>query len=82
MTALQILKGSFNKKEALDLITEIIHVKVRFHEDKINKTTNEEDIKIREQRIKQLQKDLYEARNLIEKQKSSINLNGSITINN
>lgn len=81
MTTLQILKGSFNKKEAIDLITEIINIKVKYQEEKINGTINEEDIKMREQRIKHLQNELHKARSIIEKQTEPINLDGHININ-
>jgi len=81
MTTLQILKGSFNKKEAIDLITEIINIKVKYQEEKINGTINEEDIKMREQRIKHLQNELHKARSIIDKQTEPISLDGHININ-
>jgi hypothetical protein len=33
----------------------MIHVKINYHESKINKSSNEEDIEMREERIKLLQ---------------------------
>lgn len=79
---IQLIKGEFIATDALDLITKMIHIKIRYHEDKILKENNEEDIKMRERKIKQLQKDLYEARNKIEKNNSKINLSGQINFNN
>jgi len=77
---INLLNGSFSRKESLDLITKMIHVKVKFHEDKIASTENEEDIKMRETRIRQLQKELYEVKNLIESSKGNINLTGEINL--
>lgn len=62
---LQLIKGSFTQTEAIELISQMINVKIKFHEHKIENSHNEEDIKMREQRIKQLQKDLSEARQQI-----------------
>lgn len=76
----QLLKGSFTKDEAVSLLTRMADVKIKFHEDKIHTTSNEEDVKMRENRIKQLQKDLYEARLYIEKQNGRIELNSEINL--
>jgi hypothetical protein len=66
---IQLLKGNFTQSEALDILTQLIHIKIKFHESKIEKSDNEEDIKMRENRIKQLLQDFYEAKQLIIKQK-------------
>jgi len=79
---IELIKGEFIATDALDLITRMIHVKIRYHEDKILKENNEEDIKMREKKIKQLQKDLYDARNAIEKNKNKITLTGQLNFNN
>jgi hypothetical protein len=55
---LQLIKGTFQKNEAWDLIQKMIGLKIQYHEEKITSTMNEEDIKMRESRIKQLQKEL------------------------
>lgn len=57
-----LMKGTFSKEDAFVLITKIVDVKIKYHEEKISKSDNEEDIKMRENRIKQLQKSLYDAR--------------------
>ena len=72
---------SLNSK-AFDLITKMIHVKIKYHEDKILKDNSEEDIKMREAKIKQLQKDLYNTRNSMENNKSKIKLQAQINFNN
>lgn len=76
---IQLLKGNFTQSEALDLLTQLVHVKIKFHESKIEKSDNEEDIKMRENRIKQLFQDFYEAKQLILKQKQC-DLNAEIII--
>ena len=63
----QLIKGHFSTKEAIELVTQMVHVKIKFQESKIQNASSEEDIKMRESRIKQLQKDLYEMKNVIEK---------------
>ena len=63
---MQLIQGKFSAQEAIEIVTQLIHVKVKFHESKIQLDRSEDDIKMRERRIKQLQKDLYEFRNLID----------------
>lgn len=59
---IQLIQGQFNMHEAFDIITQMIQVKIKYHEGKINNTENEEDIKNREAKIIRLQKELYEIR--------------------
>jgi uncharacterized protein (DUF342 family) len=75
-----LIDGHFTGKEALDLLTQIIHVKIRFHESKIARLDNEEDIKMREKRVKQLQKDLYEVRKLMEESRKNYSLHAELQI--
>ncbi len=77
---IQLLKGTFTKQDAIGLLTKMVDAKIKFHEDKIHRTDNEEDVKMREKRIRQLQKELYEARVFIEKQQKTIELNGEIVL--
>ena len=63
---IQLIQGQFSAKDALDIITQMMHVKIKYHEEKIQHSSNEEDIKMRETKIKRLQKDLYEAKNYID----------------
>ena len=72
---LQIIKGSFETSEAIDLLSQLTSIKIKYHEDKIDATRNEEDIKQRENRIKQLQNELGEARNYLSQSNAKINLN-------
>jgi hypothetical protein len=59
---IKLVTGSFEQREALDLITRLIDVKIRFHEERIRKSDQEEDIKQRESKIIRLQQDLYTIR--------------------
>ena len=59
---IQLIQGQFDKTDAKDLITKMIYIKIKYHENKIDHSSNEEDIKMRETRIRQLQKDLHNLR--------------------
>lgn len=78
---LKLVKGRFDKDDAVELLTQLIQVKIKFHENKIQNSQHEEDIKMREQRIKQLQKDFDEARQLILAGEKSFDLESEILIN-
>ncbi len=77
---IQLIKGQFDAAEAIEMITQLIHVKIRFHENKINNASSEEDIKMRETRIKQLQKDLYELRYAMTSENKFINIESNISL--
>jgi hypothetical protein len=77
---IQLIQGQFGGKEAIKLITQMIHAKVKFHENIISNDDCEEDIKMRENRIKQLQKDLFNARCYIVKKGENVTINASIEI--
>ena len=77
---IQLIKGQFNAKDAIDVITQMIHVKVKYHESKISTTSNEDDIKMRETKIKRLQKDLFEIRKFIEQCDVKINIQSEINL--
>ena len=77
---IQLIQGNFSAKDAIDIITQMIHIKIKFHENKISNNSNEEDIKMREKKIKQLQKDLFEARKHIEQKGGTIDIKAIIEI--
>ena len=62
---IQLIQGEFSPSDALDIITQMIHIKIKYHENKINRDSDEADIKSRENKIKKLQKELFEVRNYI-----------------
>ena len=59
---IKLIQGEFNANDAIELIAQMIQVKIKYHENKINNRSNEEDIKAFEVKIKQLQKELYDLR--------------------
>lgn len=80
---IKLIDGVFDAVEAMDLVTQLIHVKIKFHENKINQSSSEEDIKMRETRIKQLQRDVYEARQTLKHGRSErVRLSSTIQLSN
>lgn len=77
---IQLIEGDFDAKDALDLITKMIHIKIKFQEDKINETSNEEEINMRETRIKRLQNSLFDIRQHILSQTGKISIQSNITL--
>jgi hypothetical protein len=77
---IQLIEGSFDKQDALNLLSKIIKVKIDFHESKIDADSNAEDIRMREQKIKKLQNNLMDLRNQINDSSSGIVINSSIEI--
>jgi len=77
---LPLIKGRFSKAEAIDLLSQMMLVKIRYYENKIDKDLSEEDIKMRENLIKQIQKDYFRARQAILSGKNNCELDGEIKI--
>lgn len=79
---IQLIQGEFNAKDALELITQMIHVKIKYHENKITQVSSEEEIKSRESKIKRLQKELFELRANIKGKNEKLKLEAIINIEN
>jgi hypothetical protein len=77
---ISIVNGTFSSKDSLDLIAQFIHAKIKFHESKIEQNISEEDLKMRELRIKELQRLLYEVRNVLLHKQDNIGIQCSIEI--
>jgi len=77
---IQLIQGQFNPSEAIEIITQMIHVKIKYHENKISSNSNEEDIKNRETKIKRLQKELFEARKEMLSKKENFSIDSIINI--
>lgn len=77
---LQLMQGKFSSRDALELITNMVHIKIKYHENKIANNTSEEDIKSRESKIKQLQKQLFELRETIVSNNGNLTIEGIINI--
>ncbi len=60
---INLINGTFQPGEAAELLTELVNTKIRFHEKRIHASgNNEEDIKMREKRIIDLQRQLSAVR--------------------
>ena len=77
---IQLIQGQFSAADAMEIITQMIHVKIKYHENKIKNNSNEEDIKMREKKIKKLQKDLFEFREHLKSKGKTISLQSIIEI--
>ena len=77
---LQLLNGTFSSKESIEILNQLFQVKIKFHEDKIKTSQNEEDVKMRERKIKFLQNELADARQLITTKTGYISLSSQITL--
>ncbi len=60
---IQLIQGVFSSEDAISLIGQMIQVKIKYHENKIENGCQEEDIKAREQKIKKLQAEFYQLLN-------------------
>jgi hypothetical protein len=67
---LSLIQGRFRRQDAIDILTRMVHVKISFHESRIQESSNEDDIKFRESKIKQLQRELYDCVQQIRKDES------------
>jgi hypothetical protein len=72
---IQLIHGEFSSNEALELLTQMIHVKIKYHESKIMIDSTEEDMKYRESKIKNLQNQLFELKDTLYKSK-----NGNVVV--
>ena len=77
---IKLMQGQFNANEATEIITQMIQVKIKYHENKISGTSNEEDIKSREMKIKRLQKELFEAKESLLSKKENVTVDAVINI--
>lgn len=65
---LHLIDGHFSPQDALEIMTKMTEIKVRYHEHQIQTSDSEEDVKARENRIKTLQRNLQEARQYVAKE--------------
>lgn len=77
---IDLIKGSYSPNETLDLVTELVHVKIKYLENKIETSLSEEDIKMRENRIKEIQRDFYELKQSIVNEERAIRLKSTISL--
>lgn len=77
---IQLIQGQFDSKDALVLITEMIQMKIKYHENKIVKELSEEDIKYRESKIKTLQTQLFKLREVVNSNNEGLKIESVIKI--
>ncbi len=77
---IKLIEGEFKTDDAVKLLTQMIHAKVKFHEDKIGNSHLEEDIKARETKIKRLQKDLYELRKFVDTKDGRVSISAVASV--
>jgi hypothetical protein len=77
---MQLIHGQFSAQDSIQLLTEMVHIKIKYHESKIGSTSSEEDVKMREKRIKTLQKDLFEMRKAIQSANGPVSIDSVLTI--
>lgn len=76
---IELIDGVYAREDALELLTDLISTKIKFHEKKIALTDQLEDIQFREKKIKTLSEMLKQIRTeTISFQR--INLNGELRI--
>ena len=76
----QLITGEFSKIETLNMITQMFEMRIKFHEDKIMSSHNEEDIKMREKKIKFLQGELDQARKYLVSKEEPVAVSCTITL--
>jgi len=77
---LKLIQGRFSSSDALELIAKMAQVKIEYHENKICNSSNEEDIKARELKIKNLQQEMFEIRKHFNNESENITLQAVINI--
>lgn len=77
---IQLIEGDFNKADTFELVSQMIQVKIRYHEKSIQKNSSEEDIKYRESKIKFLQDELLQLREEISRSSNHVHVHATITM--
>ena len=77
---LQLLNGTFSSNESIEILNQLFQVKIKFHEEKIESSENEEDVKMRERKIKFLQSELTQAKQLIISKTGNVSINSQIIL--
>ncbi|WP_295664273.1 hypothetical protein [uncultured Mucilaginibacter sp.] len=79
---IKLIKGNFDALEAKELITSLVHIKIKYLENKIKliEGHSEEDMKMREKRIIELQNELKKLNELIRFQQKQVEVNAHIEV--
>lgn len=78
---IQLINGEFTSAETIDLLTQMIQVKIQFLENKIENSHQEEDIKNKESKIIAMQNKLSDLRKFATSKQVNIRVLGEIEIN-
>lgn len=74
------LQGRFKASEALVLVTQMIHLKIKHHESKLKQDSSVDEVKYQEAQIKSLQKELFELTSRLDGQGNNLKIDAIITI--
>lgn len=77
---IQLIDGQFTATETNDLISQLVQVKIKFLENKINSLLHEEDIKSKETKIVALQNALSAIRQHINLEKTNVIISSNIEL--
>ena len=77
---MQLINGQFNASEAIDLLSQMTQVKIKFLENKILNSHNEEDIKSKESKIIRLQNAMSDLKQHILKGKPDLKIVAEVEV--
>jgi hypothetical protein len=77
---LQLVNGQFQNSESRDLVSELIKVKIKFLENKIATSDNEEEIKSKEGKIISMQNNLIALKKYLDNGNKNIRILSEIEI--
>jgi hypothetical protein len=80
MKTIHLVDGRYTAAQTADLVTQLVQVKISFLEKLIQKSSEEEEIKMRETRIKALQVELRELKQAISTMSDSLDIDASIEV--
>ncbi|NHM08020.1 hypothetical protein G4D82_12370 [Flavobacterium sp. CYK-4] len=77
---LALIHGEFSATDTLALLSQMIQIKIKYHESKITTDSGEEDIKARESKIKKLQHEFALLKAQIQSGQNSFKIGGNIAV--
>lgn len=75
-----LINSVYNFKDALELITHLIHIKIRYHQHRLQVKEKSEVVRMRENEIRQLQRELFEVTQLIHQNDQKVTIEVTIHI--
>jgi ribosomal protein L29 len=77
---IQLIEEEINGMEALELVTKLIHIKIKYLQNKMNLDNGTKESNEIETKIKKLQKELFQLKKKIESKNQFIKLDAVIKI--